>query len=281
MANQAHMEWLKDGSLRAKSQQGPYASFDFSGEAVNYDFSELKLTGCNFRGCDLRGSKFRRTRFDDCFFADSSWGGADFAEATFSNGNYRGVRNPDRAFNLNTARAYGFENEFETAQPSNMLGFNFDWELIGKVGKLPLFGVSSATLILMPIFFYLTAHYNRTLASLREAFPLSADNAIAIAVGKLPILHTPSLSFLTLVAAFSLAVASAIYSFACPPLPKEFSLTQWQYQLEKSPIPYKAQAWAHRWLRVICVIFYCLGGGLGAYVLSIKLWRTAKYILLT
>jgi len=79
---------------------------------------------------------------------------------------------------------------------------------------------------------------------------------------------------LSFVAAICLALASTIFAVCCPPRVKEFSSEQWQYEFDKQLPHYMALAWRYRFIRIICIVLYAVGGFVGLYLLLKKIAQT-------
>jgi len=281
MAGSSDLGWLNNrDNFVAHSRGGTLPNLDLSGENVRFDFSGLNLGSINFSNCVLAGSSFKDATLHECDFTGSDWSGCDFENALLNGGKLGKIKNAHKALNLTTAKANGFATEFETVV--RPWWKKLDWELVGTVGKLPLFGVSTTALIAMPIYFYLLSLYNHSLKIVKHSLETSLSNTpaspLAMAFSRLPTLPIPSLSLVALISALSLAIASGLYSFFCPSLPKQFSSLQWRYELERSPLPYLAESWSRQWIRMLCIVLYIIGGVSGAYVLTVKLYQTFVYL---
>jgi hypothetical protein len=273
--------WLSNReNFIAHCRAGTLPKLDLSGEKVSFDFSNLYLNGIDFSNCILSGSSFKAATLQECDFTGSDWSDCDFEHALLNGGKLGKIRNAHKALNLVTATANGFVTEFETA--IRPWWKKLDWEVVGIVGKLPLFGVSTTALVALPFYFYLIGLYNHSLGvakhSLASSLSNTPANPLAVAFSKLPGIPIPSLSLTALIAALLLAIGSTIYSLACPPLPRQFSLMQWRYELERSVLPYWSQAWSRQFARTVCVICYLVGGFLGVVVLGVKLYQTIEYL---
>ncbi len=154
------------------------------------------------------------------------------------------------------------------------------------MGRLSLFGLSYSALILIPIVFYGLALYNdkiNLVCTWAEQFTALPDHPLRrLAPFLLERLHPhpiPSQSFLLLLSTLLLAVASTLYAFFCPSRIKEFSRDQWCDQLNRSLLHYWPFVWKHRYIRLACAACYALGGAGALWVLGIKVWQTALFIL--
>jgi hypothetical protein len=281
MANPQHLLMLDNPANFPPGQD--VKQLDFSGATISPDFSGRRLFEIDFFNCVLAGSKFKDCLIKECNFFDSDWNGCDFEGVIFDGSQLGKIKNANKASNLFSVTVAGAgidRSKFETAVKSWQMWI--DWERLGTAGKLPLFGVSTTALVAMPIYFHFLAHYNHSLGVLKNSINSSLPSAVAspleVAIAKLPVLPIPGLSIVALISALCLALGAVLYSFFCPPLPKQFSLAQWQYQLQRPTLAYLAESWSRPRRRIACAIFYLVGGLCGLYVLSVKLWQTAVYI---
>jgi hypothetical protein len=146
------------------------------------------------------------------------------------------------------------------------------------VGRLPLFGASYTALILIPIVFYGLALYNDKIELIR-AWAEQGGTVPDYLLGRLRPRPIPSQSFVVLLSTGLLAVGSTLYTFFCPSRVKEFSRDQWCDQLGRSLLHYWPLAWKHRSIRLTCAACYAFGGAGALWVLSTKVWQTARFIL--
>jgi hypothetical protein len=257
------------------------------------DLSDADLSGvsrqdsvigdCNFRGANLSNADFSRTHFRTCTFDESDWNGMIVTDAYFNGGSFKKVRNASASKGLQTATADGFVTRFETSVPR--WSDYFDWERVKIVGRLPIFGASSAALVGLPLFFYALDNYNDHVAAWRSALELSANDAPAAGnqflqhlAERLPMLQVPSLSLLSLASALILFLASLLYASFCPAIVKEFSRNVWNVQFQRSMLLYLAQAWRFPAIRLTCGILYAVGGFMAAWVIASKLWTLFLYL---
>ncbi len=86
----------------------------------------------------------------------------------------------------------------------------------------------------------------------------------------------PCQSFVLLISIVFLAIASTMYTILCPLRIKEFSREQWCHQSGQSLLHDWPLAWKHRWVHLICVGCYALGG-LGVFwVIIMKVCRVGR-----
>lgn len=281
MADEATLALLKDASnFRAVLKSGMHPKLDFSGAAVSFDFTQMNIGAANFSKCVLAGSKFNDAVINNCDMSGSDWAECDFTNATFNGGNLNEIRNAHKAHGLHLAKAFGFATGFETTLRPWWV--KLDWEFLGSAGRLPIFGLSTTTLVAMPLYFYFHAIYNHYLRTAKEAVAPLADldppEALAAIIAKLNPVPIPSLTKLALLSALLLAIGSGLYSFLCPPLVKQFSRLQWRFQFEQSFLTYWAQTWRFPFWRMVSAGCYFFGGLGAAIVLGQKLWKTFQYV---
>lgn len=284
MADNAMLQLLGDrDAFLAGLRTGHLPALDLSGANINFDFSGLTLNGANFSNCSLHGSRFSNSVLISCTFDGSDWKGCDFFNANFSNCHCREVRNAHKATGLDKIPEQSSAVYFESAQRpwSNSL---LDWERIGLIGRLPLFGASSVALVLIPFYFYILDVYNRHVDAWKAALARHPETDAFTMIGKEALdrfgnLPIPGRSLEALISAVLLFVASVLYGFFCPPRIKQFSREQWCYAFDqKSTITYWPIAWKYPALRMICAAFYLIGGLLATWIISWKIYETAVYI---
>jgi hypothetical protein len=270
---------------------------DLSRTLLRYaDLSHALLLGANIDHADFKEANLYNTVLESvrgAYYA-SSLETVQFTPTAPSN--IRARLQPQRLIAPNVVLgshshdAFGFE-KCQRSWPEYCL----DWEYLRVVGRLPLFGASYFALILIPIVFYGLALYNdqvelvrawaediRTWAELTSAIPIRLANLLErltdLALWHLHPRPIPQLSFVLLVSTFFLAMGSTCYTFACPSRVKEFSRDQWCDQLGRSLLHYWPLAWKHRYIRLICIACYALGGAGALWVLGTKLWRVLLFI---
>jgi hypothetical protein len=147
-----------------------------------------------------------------------------------------------------------------------------------------MFTASSAVLILLPIFFYFHALYNRHVSAWLDSAKFQSESsvywlAVLAALERIGPLPIPSLSFLSLAAAFLLFCASGLYAIFCPQRIKQFSREQWTEQFERPLIAYWPHSWRFPLVRLVCTALYGLGGVFAIYIIGRKLAETVWYVL--
>jgi len=158
-----------------------------------------------------------------------------------------------------------------------------DWELLGVIGRLPLFTASTATLILLPLYFYFLDIYNQHLLAWKSALAGSAASSelseiLSKALARLDTLPVPNSSLETLISAILLFVGSVLY-WRCPPRVKQFSHVQWCDQMGQSMLTYWPVAWRYPITRMACALTFGIGGALALWIIGNKLYATVVYIL--
>jgi len=230
-------------------------SSDLTGALLSY----TELTGAR-----LKNAKFTRAKIENAVFN----GAYDITKTT---GLETTIHSPgDLDFKFNDVNRPIWEKYL-------------DWEKIGIVGKLPLFGFSYLALVSIPIFFFGLAFFNsRVEKALLWANNIQGTdpqhqlaNLITQTLQPVPI---PSLSLVFVVSTVVLALGSTIYALFCPSRIKQFTKDVWEHQLGHPIIHYWPISWKQRALRVTCVICYAIGGtGVGVVIIS-KVFSAAIFV---
>ena len=194
---------------------------------------------------------------------------------------YTSIKNVPRAKNLDTVFAGNYTCEF--FNPELNTADKLDWEKIKVIGRLPFFGISTAAIVMMSIYYYILEIYNTRVDAAQKALEAIQDQTIVIVVMhgiadhlKIPV---PNLAFTSICAAIFLLCASILYALFCPDRVKQFSSEAWLYQLQKSLIEYRPYTWKFAAIRWVCAFLYLFGGGMSAYVIIIKLFLVMKFVL--
>jgi hypothetical protein len=244
------------------------------------------LSRAKLGGVDLTGADLGEADLSEADLTGARLTGTDLTETSLARANLSLVQGAHHARGLETAQLReGDARYFERCNrpwPERI----FDWERLRVVGRLPLFGVSYTALILIPIVFYGLGLYNDKIELVRAwaeqivALPDSSLRQFApLILDRLQPRPIPSLSFVLLVSTILLAAGSTLYTFFSPSRIKEFSRDQWCDQLGRSLVHYWALAWKHRYIRLVCIVCYILGGAGAFCVLVTKVWQTALFIL--
>jgi pentapeptide repeat protein len=285
MANDSHLKALRD-PMAFKAQFGDRTKtidVDLAGAALNADCSGLHFgSSSNFSDSVLRGSTFRSCRFANVNFQNSDWADCDFLNASFDNCNLSSVRNAHRAKNLYTTLATDSTRSFESIHRPwwNKL----DWELLGTMGRLPLFTASTVALIFLPLYFYFLDIYNQHLVARKKALatrPASSEfsDIMSTALTNLQPLPIPKMSLLEFIAAVLLLFGSVLY-WRCPPRVRQFNRIQWCEQMNRPLVVYWASAWMFPVTRILCALSFSFGGVLAILIIGNKVATILLYISL-
>jgi hypothetical protein len=303
MANPEHIELVKQGAeaIGKWREEHPGVRLDLQkadlseADLHEADLQEADLSGADLHGADLHGTNLRGALLIEADLHRANLDGADLHRAWLIEANLTGaslllVGGARHVYGLETVQYTPAENTprlsyFETCDrqwPERLL----DWERLRVMGCLPLFGISYAALIFIPIVFYGLALYNENI-DLVQAWAqhavTSPDHPLhrlaSLILDRLHRRPIPSLSFVLLVSTILLAVGSTLYTFFCPSRIKEFSRDQWCDLLGRSLLHYWPLAWKHRYIHLACAACYGLGGLGAAWVLLWKLGHTARFIL--
>jgi len=264
------------------------------------DLSASNLSTADLSRADLREAALSRANLSKTSFIEANIRGASFRDALVSGASFAGTQGVERAKRLENTHllpqqdVWNFERCYRE-WPERW----FDWERFRVIGQLPLFAISYTTLIFIPIFFYTLAFYNEKVELVQnlvkaispadsavqgssETFPGELSGMIrrmsTFILSHLKKQPIPSQSFLLLAATILLAAASTLYTFFCPSRVKEFSRDQWCDQIGRSLLHYWPLAWKHRSIRLLCAVFYILGGAGALWVIVTKVYRVAWFI---
>lgn len=245
--------------------------------------TQVDFTDCRFVLCDFRGASLNRVRF----LGDSRFEKVRFSAQTLvANVDFAAVKGLHTAYGLHHARQeksaeldlVGFNHHFQAAHVPFRL-HRLNWEILSILGRLPLFGISLATVVSIPIVMFGVGLWNSQLRSLRLWATEHGDHVpLKQMIARLNYIEIPHLSLTLLVSTVLLGIASLLYSIACPQRIKEFSLARWLDELGGSALHYVPLSWTRPGVRYV-VAFCYLAGGLGTlYVLIVKVWRAGVFI---
>jgi uncharacterized protein YjbI with pentapeptide repeats len=244
------------------------------------------LDNVNLQSASLVRASLRHATLSSADLRDANITGAEFYEAYVDSANFDKTRGVTRAKNLHTVR---FQNPvadvryFDSADIPTLTR-TINWERIRFLGRVPLFAASYFTLITIPFLFYFLDIFNRRIdAVLAWASQEVKSEGIYSAVARIMLDHlhrerVPELSSVLLISTILLGIGATIF-LACPTRIREFSRDQWRDQLGHSLIHYLPLSWWYRWLCILCLCFYLIGGVGIAWVLASKLWNVFWFII--
>jgi hypothetical protein len=293
MANPEHVEVVKQGAeaIQKWREDNPKMKLDLGGADLHRaHLTEANLTGAFLVRADLSEAELREANLagaelGDADLHEANLAGANLREASLARANLYQVRGAPLAHNLETARLREADAHYFETCHRPWLDHSMDWERLRTMGRLPLFGISYAALILIPIVFYGLALYNdqidlvHTWAAQAVSSPDHPLHWLApLLLERLHPRPIPRQSLLLLGSTILLAAGSTLYTFFCPSRVKEFSRDQWCDQLGRSLLHYWPLAWKHRYLCLTCAACYALGGAGALWVLGMKVWHTGVFI---
>jgi uncharacterized protein YjbI with pentapeptide repeats len=209
------------------------------------------MADANLTNASLIGVKLVRAVLSNATLANANIESADFHETTIECTSFELVKGAPNALRLLTTKISSDVLYFSTvarAAPERYL----DWERIRIAGRLPLFGVPYAGLIVIPAYVYFLEIYNQNIQAARTWISTNAslngisDQAAKAILNHLNIQPIPESFFLLFVSTIALAIAATIYGVACPSRIKEFSRNQWCDELGHSLVHYWPEAWKQR-----------------------------------
>jgi hypothetical protein len=261
------------------------------------EWHNVQLTCKNTKGTFVNSEIFQSS-FIIMSFDDVDFCGALLHEVKMIEVNLNTARNLRKTKGLETTLPYQQGRElvlqfekYNRAWPERF----FSWENLRTFGRLPLFGASYLTLITIPIYCYGIAWYNKELNALKKAtekVDVALDGTatagtaldrkahdISQYVNAIHSAELPGLTFCLFFASILLAIASTIYATMCPTRIKEFSKDVWCDQLNRPLIHYWPISWKNRPLRLVCGVFYLVGGALASIVIVKKVFTAGAFII--
>jgi uncharacterized protein YjbI with pentapeptide repeats len=246
-----------------------------------------QLKSAKLRSASLVGASLRNANLELADLSQSKLDDADFYEATVDLANFDKAAGVTHAMNLHTVRLspdvqhdVRYFDSVIVPGPELLLS----WERIRFLGRLPLFGASYFALIAIPFLYYLLDIFNRKIDLARSWAMQEVNTAGSSSIfARFIIDHLhrepiPNLSLLMLISTICLGLGATLF-LACPTRVREFSRDQWRDQLGRSLIHYLPLTWRYRTLRILCVLFYLVGGlGVLAVIVS-KLWNVFWFII--
>jgi uncharacterized protein YjbI with pentapeptide repeats len=288
--------------VRAQFHNVSLEDIDLSGcDLSGAVFDNANLTNANFSGANLQSARFqsaklirvnlrsadlRYARLVGADLIGSDLSEAEMFEAAVDRANFDGVEGLPLSKYLTTVR---FEKPgtdvryFDLAVVSRVDDI-LSWERIRFLGRLHLFAASYAALVVIPFMYYVLDVFNRNVDVVRAWAQAESERGGAINyVAETVLIHLhrepiPALSLTLLISTILLGAGATIFATVCPARIREFNREQWRDQLGHSLIHYLPYAWRHRWLRILCLLLYVVGGAGVALVLISKLWNVGVFI---
>jgi hypothetical protein len=241
---------------------------------------------CFFVGCSFTSVTLSTCTFNTCFFENCTFDGS----VVFQVVQFQHCQGLDYVSGLGeVVIAEPQRDHLIIWPPLPLRGYRWterwaSWEFLGVAGRLPLFGLSTTALLVIPLLTWVIDLYNNQTGHLRQwvaghAQDLQAVPALAQAVERIQPILMPSLTLWTLIATFLLGVASALYTLCCPSRIREFTSDRWIDELRQHPIRYLPLSWERQRLRLIIAGCYLVGGGLSLLILLYKLAGAAWHII--
>jgi hypothetical protein len=247
------------------------------------------LTKCDLQGANMLGANAKGATLTEAILSGANLkgvcldevdvDGADFTKSDLTGTSMTDIRNLVRARGLETVRIR------DGLDPKNLRDYTppwhahyVGWDRIRVVGRLPLFAFSYVGVFSTIAFVYLLDWYNKIIQKLRDwatQFEGATDyEPVALLEKYLILREIPSLTRIFLASSVLLAIASTVYSIACPTRIQEFSKDQWVDQLKNRLIHYWPLTWSRpfrRWFTLIC---YTVGGIGALWVIGSKVVAT-------
>jgi uncharacterized protein YjbI with pentapeptide repeats len=273
---------------KAKLQRSAFQGADLSNASFDNailddtDLSDANLAEASLCSASLRNANLANAKFESALLYKT-----DFHESYVDRANFNKARGITKALNVHTVR---FQNERDHVRYFDyviipILERVIGWEQIRFLRRLPLFAASYSVLIAIPFLYYLLDIFNRKIDVVRAWAQQEINHSATYFPSVQAILDhlhhepIPSLSLMLLISTFLLSIGATIFALACPPRIREFSRDQWRDELRHSLIHYLPFSWRYRWLRILCVACYMVGGLGVTYVLANKLWNVFLFII--
>jgi uncharacterized protein YjbI with pentapeptide repeats len=277
------------------------------------------LWGANLNMADLAHANLREATLIRATLCSANLLSADLSNADLPSADVRGANlllaNLHRAFlvnlqgaeyahHLETVRLNPVEDTQRGTRDIDPRGFDqcrrpwperdCDWERLRTMGRLPLFGISYAALLLILVLLFVFDAYNSHADTIREMIvawmgslieqdPAIPGNPLHSVYERVQELFQrrklPRRVIQTFASIIFLTIASTLYTLYCPPRVKEFSRDQWCNQLDRPLIHYWPLAWKHRWKRLTCAACYVVGGCAALMLILETVWWAVKVVL--
>ncbi|MDZ4861037.1 MAG: pentapeptide repeat-containing protein [Candidatus Hydrogenedentes bacterium] len=246
-------------------------------------FSDCTFDNTKFTNAELMGAAFTRGSLMYVDFSGANLDGCTFASPILASSlAFWGTKNLETSTGLekiNIQQQTGIHGDaigLEQRERPRWKDY-LDWTRIRVLGRLPLFGISYATLVFIPVIIGSIAMVNTSIERIQEAGLVGlSGNSFE---GVIPAVKIPTLMVWSLIAAALLAIASTLYHVFCPTRIQEFTQEQWVNELNKPLMHYLPHAWKMPRIRIICIWAYAVGGLSGLFILSIKAFQTIGYIV--
>ena len=225
------------------------------------DLTEAKLKGAFLTNARLWGTRLESADISPADFNGAIVCNAKFAKADCSHANF-----------IKTIGLCGpYCGSFDDIQKSETAVYTYSWdrpcswEVIRKVGQIPLFGISYFSIFAIVIWTSITRWLNAVISSLKdltiawvEALPTSVPGLVDMIAG-IPNVPIYGKVKWTLAAIICIAVATTLYKFRCPPQIQEFTEARWAFELRRPLIEYRAWKYSRLTSRWLTAIFYVIG----------------------
>ena len=202
--------------------------------------SKANLSRANLTGADLRNVRLVKADLS----AAKLWG-ADLTRAILTNSRLIGTRLALVKFDRDHPVQYDGTDSVQIA-----LRDRFNWSTLRAIGRLPLFGVSWASLAVA--------------LALTSSKPLCSICPFGVA---------QRLSWI-LTSTLLLVLGTTLYRLACPSIIQEFSENEWVDQNKNPRLVYMRQAWRRRPLQLITLLLTASGGLLAAWLVGSRVWAS-------
>jgi hypothetical protein len=239
---------------------------------------KAKLANANLHAASLNSADLGLAYLEHARLTEAQINHANFLGARVNNTDFQMVRGAPTATHLELVNtSHGPPLNFEHV----VIPFYddwFGWHRLRGIGRLPLFGLSYASVGLIWFWLYLLQILNNRISEFQD-WAHRQSNASTEAVAQFILNHlqkepAPLDWKLAFLSAFAIAIGSTIFSIRCPARAREFSIEQWLYEFNKYLIHYLPLACNRRISRLFCVFAYAVGFLLGFAVVARKVYAT-------
>lgn len=275
--NTAHLEGanLRWAQLTDTSLAGAYLN---GAELYAVTMFGTNLSRADLRKADLRHARCVRAHFENACMNGARFGFARLVDCHFAAASMKrtkGLYGPGKAIvsggDLDMLSADAEQVKFSHWR----FACWFRWASIRKFGSLPILGASYTALIAIVVALGGYRWYNNGIAALQVQ--LASQPAAPQWASRLPELEVPERFGYLILSIVALAIASTLFKFRCPEIVQEYSETNWNRELQKHLIEYRAADYCDAVGRTVCISLYVLGGGYALGYLCRHIWKALMY----
>lgn len=270
-------------------------------------FEKANLSNADFHRAEIANTKFNSSTCHCVKFSQVKLISNDFFEVEIGGSNFFRASGLDTSKNLETVK-HNIKSGNEYLETISLSPWNkwVSWEKLNTIGKLPLFSVSSLSLVGILLLMFFNSSYNEKIDSIKKGIDgalvvsdsirndttfhsslipiagisLESPKAFLIQIKKgLKPMTVSFFLFIYFISSILLLIGSGINLLFSPDLIKSFNETEWVYQNKEERLIYLANSWSKLKTRKTCFWFYCLGAaGILIYIIP-KFFKVGSLIL--